>query len=173
MPEAQCYHGAGATRGDALPRPPLVPRRCHYPSLVSPRRATGPQHRAPFMQPGGESRAPTWPPLRAPRGGEWSPFRGMVARGAGGLNGACESRLGGRPALISAAPPPPQRRGAGTGPERPHSGDPRVPPCPRHPRPGEALPGGFRDVAGGMWEECVDGLEFCGVILGHSFLCLL
>lgn len=113
--------------GDALPRPPLVSHRCHRPppGVTAPSRGATAQsalHAAGGV--GGPELPPGLPP--APRGGEWSPFRAMVARRAGGLNGACESRLGERPALISAAPPP-QRRGVGTFPERPHGRDPRVP----------------------------------------------
>lgn len=68
----------------------------------------------------GGSRAPTWPPPSAPRGGEWPPFRVAVAGRAGGLNGACEPSLGGRPALISPAllRRAPQRRGSWRLPSR-------------------------------------------------------
>lgn len=126
-----------------LPRPPLVPRRCHRPPRVTPRRTAGPQHRAPFMRRGGVPGSHLASPR--PPGVENGPLSGgMVARRAGGLNGACEPRLGGRPALISAAPPP-QRRGLGTGPEPPRAV------TPGSPAPASSPPWGGSPGGSGMW----------------------
>lgn len=113
---------------------------------------------------------------------------------AGGLNGACEPSLGGRPALISPAPlcRTPQPRsdaGAGTCPAAPR--DPHgQPPCPQGVRavPSVAqlslgagedmvdMVGTGRCSPGEMW-CCVHadgvgmGLKICGVTLGTLHLC--
>lgn len=124
-------------KGNAPPRPPRVPHRCQPaqpPHRVFPPGGplaciTGLRDRSterPSWQRGG---GPWLPPGLPPsQGGEWPPFRVAVAVAgrAGGLNGACEPSLGGRPALISPAllrraPRPRSDVGAGARPAAPRA----------------------------------------------------
>lgn len=118
-------------KGTALPRPPGTGAAPVPPSLLGVRlhdHAVGLEHRAAFMAlRGGPGLPPGLP--RHPAGWRMVAFRVAVAGRAGGLNGACEPSLGGRPALISPALLRRSDAGAGGCPAAPQASKPRQ--CPR------------------------------------------